>query len=82
MEAETQEAEVPTPEETAAAAAEPDADAVEDDDEPSPARQWFKKNWAFLLAGVLLVGVVTGFVIRSRRDDPDVDAVIVFRPGE
>jgi hypothetical protein len=73
--------EPPTAAETAAAAV-ADGDAEEADDEPSPAREWFKKNWAFILAGALLVGVVAGFVVRSRRDDPELDAVIVFRPGE
>ncbi len=73
---------VPTAEETANAAVDASDDDAEEDDEPSPVREWFRKNWAFILAGALLVGVVTGFVIRSRRDDPGIDAVILFRPGE
>ncbi|MBO6937856.1 MAG: hypothetical protein JJ863_23005 [Deltaproteobacteria bacterium] len=73
---------VPSPEETANAAASEGDDEAEEDDDPSPVREWFRKNWAFILAGALLVGVVTGFVIRSRRDDPGLDAVILFRPGE
>ena len=51
------------------------------EEEATGARAWFKKNWAFVVAGALLVGVVTGFVIRATREDPQPDPVIVFRPG-
>ena len=67
----------PSPAQTAeaAAAAEEPAEAVR------PVRAWFKKNWAFLVAGALLVGVVTAFVVRAAREEPQPDPMIVFRPG-
>lgn len=46
-----------------------------------PARAFFKKNWAYFVAGALLVGVVTFFVVRGRRDDDAPLPVLRFRPG-
>ncbi|MAQ13173.1 MAG: hypothetical protein CMN30_00030, partial [Sandaracinus sp.] len=71
----------PTPAETASAAPEADTPPPAPEEEATGARAWFKKNWAFVVAGALLVGVVTGFVIRATREDPQPDPVIVFRPG-
>ncbi|MEZ4254050.1 MAG: hypothetical protein R3B99_38065, partial [Polyangiales bacterium] len=38
-------------------------------DPRSPARRWLRANWAYLVGGALLVGVITGFVVRGRRND-------------
>ena len=56
--------------------------APEEPDGAPPVRTWFRKNWAYLVAGALLGGVIVGFAIRATRDEPLPGAVIVFRPGE
>lgn len=47
------------------------SDSTSDDDDEEelpPARAFFKKNWAYFVAGLLLVGIVTFFVLRDRDD--------------
>jgi hypothetical protein len=46
-----------------------------------PARRWLRSNWAYLVGGALLVGVVTGFVVRGRRRDDEPPPILRFRPG-
>ncbi len=75
----------PSPIETAmatqAAPHETSSSNADRDDEIPPARAFFKKNWAYFVAAALLVGVVTFFVVRSRRNDDTPQPVLRFRPG-
>ncbi|MCB9624428.1 MAG: hypothetical protein H6723_14020 [Sandaracinus sp.] len=50
-------------------------------DPRSPARRWLRANWAYLVGGALLVGVITGFVVRGRRNDDTPPPLLRFRPG-
>jgi hypothetical protein len=51
------------------------------DDAPRPARRWLKANWAYIVGGALLVGAITGFIVRGRRNDEDPPPILRFRPG-
>ena len=44
------------------------------------ARRWMRKNWPYVVAGALLVGVVTGVVV-SRHNDHAPPPVLRFLPG-
>ena len=61
------------------------ANGAETEEEPEdplpPARAWLKKNWAYIVGGVLLVGVATFFIVRARRDDGPPNPVLRFRTG-
>ncbi len=60
---------------------EPPPSAAGADEALPPVRAFFKKNWAYFVAGALLVGVVTFFLVRGRRDDAAPQPVLRFRPG-
>lgn len=77
-------ASAPSPAEAAAASstATTGTPAATAADAHRPARRWLKSNWAYLVGGALLVGVVTGFIVRGRRqDDRDPPPILRFRPG-
>jgi hypothetical protein len=76
-------ASAPSPAEAAAASsgAATGTPAATAADTRRPARRWLRSNWAFLVAGALLVGVVTGFIVRGRRQDDDPPPILRFRPG-
>lgn len=76
-------ASAPSPAEAAAASsgAATETPAATAADTRRPARRWLRSNWAFLVAGALLVGVVTGFIVRGRRQDDDPPPILRFRPG-
>ena len=63
------------------AAARASVAAETEDAEIPPARAWFRKNWAYLVGGLLLAGVVAFFIIRGRRDDSLPPPVLRFRTG-
>ncbi|MCU0675226.1 MAG: hypothetical protein MUE69_20840 [Myxococcota bacterium] len=68
---------------SAAAASETDSPAATTTDTHRPARRWLKSNWAYLVGGALLVGVVTGFIVRGRlrQDDNGPPPILRFQPG-
>lgn len=78
-------ASAPSPAEAAAAAsstAATETPAATAADTHRPARRWLKSNWAYLVGGALLVGVVTGFIVRGRRQDDDaLPPILRFQPG-
>lgn len=55
--------------------------ADDDDDAPEEEPRWIKRNWPILLAGALLAGTVTYFVVSRRRDVDTDPPVIRIRPG-
>ncbi|NOY92182.1 MAG: hypothetical protein GXP55_13380 [Deltaproteobacteria bacterium] len=60
----------------------PSAATAED---PPPAehgvRSWFKHNWAYIVGGVLLVGVALGYGLSARRGGSSSQPTLRFRPG-
>lgn len=55
--------------------------ATDPDPEPTGARAFFKRTWAYWVAGVVLVGVATYFIVDSRGGDDAPQPVLRFRPG-
>ncbi len=47
----------------------------------SPARRWFRKNWPYLVAGVLLAGALTYVIVRERDNDPG-EPMLRFTSGD
>lgn len=73
----------PPPDATAAAATPPPARATADPTAPvdaPPPRSFMRRNWPFFVAGVLLVGTTTFFLVQRGRDDTS-PPVIHIRPG-
>lgn len=77
------------PAKAAPAAAKPraaPAAALAPDEEPKdeastePEKRWIAKNWPYLVAGALLAGTVTFFVVRSKRDQTP-EPVLRFELG-
>jgi hypothetical protein len=51
-------------------------------DEPAQEQpRWIRRNWPIILAGVLLAGTVTYFVVAQRRDNNPDPPAIHIRPG-
>lgn len=73
----------PPPEATAAAAAPTTAPAETNPAAPvdaPPPRSFMRRNWPFFVAGALLVGTTTFFLVQRGRDDTS-PPVIHIRPG-
>lgn len=50
-------------------------------DEPPEEERWIKRNWPVILAGVLLAGTITYFVVSRRRDNDVGQPTIHIFPG-
>lgn len=81
-EAPSVQASVPSPAEVAQSAdAADNLEAPDLSEEGSPAAEWFRSNWAYVVAGALLVGVITFFAVRAAGADEVPDPVLRFRTG-
>lgn len=79
------EARAPSPRETAereTAAEEARARADSTPEPERPARAFFKKNWPYFVAGLLLAGAVTWLIVAGGRDDDVPPPVLRFQPGD
>ena len=75
----------PSPRETAerdTAAEEARARAESTPEPERPARAFFKKNWPYFVAGLLLAGAVTWVIVAGSRDDDVPPPVLRFQPGD
>lgn len=63
-----------------AAAEEPEVE-VDTDEELPPVRAFFKKNWPYMVAGVLLAGAIVWLVVGAGSNDEAPPPVLRFRPG-
>lgn len=63
-----------------AAAEEPEVEVDADEDLP-PVRAFFKKNWPYMVAGVLLAGAIIWLVVGAGSNDEAPPPVLRFRPG-
>lgn len=72
----------PGPTEVASEAATTPAqvDRVADEPAADPPPSWLRRNWAYLVAGVLLAGAVTVW-LATRGDDDPAPPVLRFTPG-
>lgn len=58
-----------------------DGAAEAEESEPGGVRGFLKRTWAYWVAGAVLIGVASFFIIDSRRDDEVPQPVLRFRPG-
>lgn len=73
----------PSPEVAAAAGAEAplDAEASTTGDAPAESERWIKRGWPYIVAGILLAGVIAGVVVSQTNEDDTLPPVLRFRPG-
>lgn len=65
-----------------AEAAEDEAEVdVETEEDVPPVRAFFRKNWPYMVAGVLLAGAVVWLAVGSGGNDETPAPVLRFRPG-
>lgn len=71
------------PPDAAAATTAPDAapSPSSPTEEPPPRRSFMRRNWPFFVAGALLAGVTTYFIVQRRNDSDTSPPVIHIRPG-
>ncbi|MFK8002371.1 MAG: hypothetical protein AB8H86_22450 [Polyangiales bacterium] len=54
---------------------------VDADEELPPVRAFFRKNWPYMVAAVLLAGAIVWLVVGAGSDDEAPPPVLRFRPG-